>query len=319
MARARGLGVALVALVCTGCAREPEPPMRIGTLRWPSAEILFLADHLGHLPPADFRLIEFVDDGEAMRALRNGTIEAAHLSLDEVVGVSQSGADPVVLFLTDRSAGGDAVMARSGVATIADLRGRRIAAQVGSVGAFLLHRSLADAGMTVADVQMVNLPPYRQIDPFLRGEIDAVVTHEPLRTAMEDAGAAEVLNSRHAPGSPVRVLVVRRDYLIAHQDRARQVCAAWRQGLTAFARPDSRAWIAARMGVTPAALDAMAARIDLVAWADSRRSLTRERANFLKTAGDTAEQVATIGLAPASIRADVLLAWPDGLAGECAE
>jgi NitT/TauT family transport system substrate-binding protein len=79
--------------------------MRVGTLRWPSAEILFFASDRNHLPAADFRLIEFVDDGEAMRALRNGTIEAAHLSLDEAVGVSQSGADPVVLFLTDRSGG----------------------------------------------------------------------------------------------------------------------------------------------------------------------------------------------------------------------
>ena len=293
--------------------------MRIGTLRWPSAEILFLASRDGHLPSADFRLIEFVDDGEAMRALRNGTIEAAHLSLDEVLGVSQSGADPVVLFITDSSEGGDAVMARPGVTTIADLRGKRIAAQVGSVGAFLLYRSLAGAGMTVADVQMVNLPPYRQIDPFLRGEIDAAVTHEPLRTAMEEAGATEVLNSRIAPGEPMRVFVVRRDYLVAHQERARQVCAAWRQGLTASNAPAARAWIAARMGVTPPAFEAMSARIGWVPWDDNRRILTGERAAFLQRAAETAGELATIGLAPASVRADALLQWPAGLAGECAE
>jgi NitT/TauT family transport system substrate-binding protein len=317
MSRVSWPGIAL-ALLCAACAREPEPPMRVGTLRWPSAELLFLASHRGRLPPADFRLVEFVDDGEAMRALRNGTIEAAHLSLDEVVGVSQSDADPVILFLTDRSAGGDAVMARPGVTTMADLRGRRIAAQVGSVGTFLLSRALAEAGMTVADVQMVNLPPYRQIDPFLRGEIDAAVTHEPLRSAMEDAGAAEVLNSRTHPGEPVRVLVVRRDYLTAHQHRARQLCAAWRDGLTAFAAPESRAWIAARMGTTPAALEAMMLRLALVSWDDNRRSLTGDRADFLRTTGETARQLAAIGSAPATARIEALLAWPDGLAGECA-
>jgi NitT/TauT family transport system substrate-binding protein len=210
-------------------------------------------------------------------------------------------------------------MARPGVTTVADLRGRRVAAQVGSAGAFLLHRALADAGMTAADVQMVNLPPYRQVDAFLRGEIDAAVTHEPLRSALEDAGAAEVLNSRAVAGEPLRVLVVRRDYLDAHQDRARRLCAAWRAGLTAFATPDARAWIAARMGVTPAAMEAMAARLALVSWNDNRRSLTSNRADFVRAASETAAQLAAIGPAPAPARADALLDWPDGLAGECAE
>ena len=290
--------------------------MRVGTLRWLAAEILFLASHRNHLPPSDFRLIEFVDDGEAMRAMRNGTIEAAILSLDEVVAVSQSGADPVVLFVTDWSAGGDAVMARAGITTVADLRGKRVAAQVGSVGAFLLQRALAAAAMDMADVQMVNLPPYRQLEPFQRGEIDAAVTHEPLRTAMAEAGATEILSSRTTPGEPLRVFAVRRDYLAARPDRARQVCAAWRESLTAFDDPAARAWVAGRMGVTAPALDTMTNRIHWVSWGDNRKLRTAGRDILLETAKRTAGQLAAFGVAAGPIAVEALLEWPDGLGGE---
>jgi len=121
----------IAASLVTACRADREPPLRIGTGYWPSNELLFLAQDQGWLSPSEFRLVEFVDDGEVMRGFRNRAVEAAWLSMDEVLAVAQSGAvDPVILFLSDESRGGDAVVAQPDLITTADLKDRRVAAQI---------------------------------------------------------------------------------------------------------------------------------------------------------------------------------------------
>ena len=158
----RGHAAALAA-VCViwlaSCAREPVPPIRIGTFPGPTSELVFLAQHRGWLPPSDYRLVEFINDGEVMRAFRNGSIEAAFVSLDEVLSLAQSGMDPVILFVTAESRGGDAIVAHADVTSLADLRGRRVAVQVNSVSAYLLRRSLKTAGLDIEDLQIVESAP----------------------------------------------------------------------------------------------------------------------------------------------------------------
>src|SRR5688572_8633568 len=187
---------AMFAAVCVmwlaACGREPVPPIRIGTFPGPTSELVFLAQHRGWLPSSEYRLVEFINDGEVMRAFRNGSIEAAFISLDEVLSLAESGLDPVILFVTAESRGGDAIVSHPDVTSFADLRGRRVAVQVNSVSAYLLRRSLKAAGLSVQDLQIVNLPPDRHRAAFMRRDVDAVVTTEPVRTTILDLGGVEL-------------------------------------------------------------------------------------------------------------------------------
>jgi hypothetical protein len=113
------------------------------------------------------------------------------------------------------------------------------------------------------------------------------------------------------------VFVVRGDYLALHPVRAHQLCDAWRQSLTAFDDPVSRAWVAARMGVTESVLDAMTTRIHWVSWADNQKLRAGDRGSFLATAAQTAEQLAALGVAAGPVRIEALLEWPAGLEDAC--
>jgi len=234
------------ASLVTACRADREPPLRIGTVFWPSDDLLFLAQDQGWLDPSEFRLVEFVDDGEVMRGFRNHAIEAAWLSMDEVLAVAQSGAvDPVILFLSDESRGGDAVVAQPDLITVADLRDRRVAAQINSVNAYLLDRALRQAGLAARNVRLVNLPPNRHLDAFRRREVDAVVTYEPVRSQIIEAGGVEIFSSASTPFEILRVLVIRRDYLESHEQQADTLCAAWHRAVTEVASsPTARRWIA---------------------------------------------------------------------------
>jgi len=189
--RVHSLLPALVFAASLGsaCHADREPPLRVGTIFWPTNELLFLAQDKGWLNPSEFRLVEFVDDGEVMRGFRNHAIEAAWLTMDEVLAVAQSGAvDPVILFLSDESRGGDAVVAQPDLITAADLKDRRVAAQINSVGAYLLDRALKQAGLVASDVRLVNLSPYRHLNAFRRREVDGHAPLGPAKAAVRDAG-----------------------------------------------------------------------------------------------------------------------------------
>ena len=260
---------AALAAVCAcglvACGREPVPPIRIGTFPGPTSELVFLAQHRGWLSRSDFRLVEFVNDAEVMRAFRNGSIEAAFISVDEVLALAESGMDPVILFVTAESRGGDAVVAHPDVTSLADLRGRRIAVQVNSVSAYLLRRALVSAGLAVPDLQVINLPPERHRAAFLRRDVDAVVTAEPVRTEILSLGGVELFSSASLPLELVGVTIIRGAYLEQHGDRVSVLCSAWRQAEAQVrTSPEARAWVAAHMRVTTDTLNGMLGMVRLV-------------------------------------------------------
>jgi NitT/TauT family transport system substrate-binding protein len=243
----------LAGLALTACAPESDPPMRIGMNVWPGYEPLFLARHEDRLKEADFRLVEFSNNSDVSRAFRNGTLEAACLTLDEALYTVQDGMDPVILVVLDESNGADALLARPEIKDLAGLRGKRVAVEVSAVGAYMLTRSLQQAGLTVKDVTPVYVPVDKHLSAYQDGLADAVVTFEPIRARLLALGAVELFNSSKIPGEIVDVLVVRRDYLETHPGRARALRQAWFAALKRLHRSphESAKTMAVRERVTP--------------------------------------------------------------------
>ena len=304
--------VVVAAALVMGCRAEPEPPLRVGTMFWPSNELLFLAQDRGWLDPTEFRLVEFVDDTEVMRAFRNHAVAAAWLTMDEVLAVAQSGAvDPVILFLSDESRGGDAVIAQPDLITSADLKDRRVAAQINSVNAYLLDRALKQVGLAASDVRLINLPPYRQLNAFRRREVDAVVTYEPVRSQVLDAGGVEIYSSVSTPFEVLRVLVMSRDYLESHAEDADTLCTVWqRAGEEMTASDEARAWMASRLMTNVEGLQRMLKRIRLIGLAESREWLAAPRPQLLATIARLQGELLDAGLMTAPTPVEPLFRWP---------
>jgi len=302
---------AVCALGLAACGREPEPPIRIGTFPGPISELVFLAQHRGWLPPSDFRVVEFINDGEVMRAFRNGSIEAAFISVDEVLTLAQNGMDPVILFVTAESRGGDAVVAHADVTSLADLRGRRIAVQVNSVSAYLLRRALVTAGLTAGDLQVINLPPDRHRAAFLRRDVDAVVTAEPVRTEILMLGGVELFSSASLPLELVGVTIIRGAYLEQHGARVSTLCSAWRQAEAQVrTSADARAGIAARMRVSTDTLNGMLDIVRIVNPSESDALLGPPRPRLMATAARIQSVLLEAGLMPQPLSLEPLFRWP---------
>src|ERR1044072_319729 len=107
-------GAALL-LAVSGCSREPETALRIGTNVWIGSEALYLARELGHLDPAVVPLGAYPSARGVLGAERDQAIDGMVISLDELFGLAVDGLRPKVILVVDVSHGADVVVGRPGM------------------------------------------------------------------------------------------------------------------------------------------------------------------------------------------------------------
>lgn len=216
-----------VVLALSGCSVEPPEPMRIGTNVWPGYEPLYLARDLGMFDDREIRLVEHGSASQVIRAYRNHVLDAAALTLDEVLLLAEDGLDPRVVLVMDISHGGDMVIGRAGIENMAGLKGKRVGFENSALGAYVLARALELSGMNLQDVEPVAIEVDEHEKAFADGEVDGVVTFDPVGSRLLAAGGSLLFDSSRIPGEVVDVLVVRGTYLDSHRQQVAALIDQW--------------------------------------------------------------------------------------------
>ena len=238
-------GAALLAL--SGCVREQESALRIGTNVWIGCEPLYLARELGTMSPRMVQLVEYPSASEVLRAFRNEAIDGMVISLDELFSLAQEGLMPRVILVIDVSHGADAVVGRAGMRSMKDLKDKRVAVESGALGAYVLSRALALNGMQASDVKVVQLESNEQPGAFEKGQVDAAVTFDPYRGELLRAGAKSLFDSTQIPGEIVDLLAVRASVIDKRPKAVQALLTGWFAAIDYMARDPKDA--AYRMGV----------------------------------------------------------------------
>ncbi|NWG31082.1 MAG: ABC transporter substrate-binding protein [Rhodocyclaceae bacterium] len=216
-----------LAFLLAACAPEPTPPLRLAVNPWIGYDPFVLARDRGPLD-ARLRIVEVASNSDSQRALANGMIEAAALTLDEALRLADAGVPLEIVAVLDVSAGADAVLARPEIDRLDKLRGRRIGVEAGAVGALMLARLLAAAGIDDSEVTILSVEAGQHVAVLTSGRVDAVVTFEPMKSQLARRGYRVLFDSRVLPGEIIDVLVVRPGV------DARPLLAAWQTGLAAL-------------------------------------------------------------------------------------
>jgi NitT/TauT family transport system substrate-binding protein len=228
--------------------------LRLGTNVWPGYEPLYLAAEREHWRDRiGVRLVEYPSATEVIRAFRNRALEAAALTLDEVLTLREAEIPLKVIAVLDVSAGGDVIVGKPDIGRFADLRGRRVGVESTALGAFFLTRALELNGMTLDDIEAVHLDVSAHLGAYREGRIDAAVTFEPVRTQLLNDGARELFSSREIPGEIVDVLVVHADILESHEKPLRDLLGGWFRALEYLdeAPMEAARFTARRLQITP--------------------------------------------------------------------
>jgi NitT/TauT family transport system substrate-binding protein len=186
-----------------------------------------LARESDELDPARVRLVEINWTSAAMRAVGNRVVDAAILSLDEVILQVRQGYPLKVLMVTDISRGADVVLVKPGIASVADLLGRRIGFEPRTAGSWLLGRALAEVGLGLQDIHPVVLNPMETQEAFENLPIDAIVCMEPWPQRLSQL--RPIYDSSRTGSAVVRVLAAHVDALEEHRDELKGLVRAHHQ------------------------------------------------------------------------------------------
>ncbi|MDX8388038.1 MAG: ABC transporter substrate-binding protein, partial [Ghiorsea sp.] len=199
-------------LFLSGCFSEPPTPLKVGVNKWVGYEPLFLARSLGAYDEG-IKLVELPNSSESISMLHNKLIDAAALTLDEVLSIINRGTPMTIILPFDYSLGADALVANKSIQDLPALKGKRLGVEASAVGAIMALSALNQAGLEKSDVIIVNLGVDQHFSQYQLGNIDAVITFEPVKSQLLKLGGHTLFDSSQVPGLIVDVLAVRTEVL----------------------------------------------------------------------------------------------------------
>ena len=173
-----------VSLIVNACSLAPQQlaPLRVGITSWAGFDIALYAQEAGLFKQRglDVQLIRFENQQDSTRAMLRGTLDATFVSLWDVVQ-SDSGSDkPAVLMVTNISHGADGIVAQPAIKSVANLRGKRVGAKLGTVNHLILLEALKLHQIKPEEVKIEDISNEIAVDLMQQGRLDAAVIWQPL-------------------------------------------------------------------------------------------------------------------------------------------
>lgn len=265
-------GLSVVGLA--GCSRSES--LAFGIHPWIGYEPLYLARDFGWLP-ASVVLSSGSSSRDSMAGLLSGQLQGAALTLDETIRVWSEGTELVVVAVADVSAGADALITRSSLNELAELRGKRVAVDVNGVSGIMLLKILELAGLAWSDILVVDLPVSQHAEVWSRGEVDAAVSYEPTATKLVREGGVRLFDSSDIPETIFDLLVVTRNTAEQNPGAVRDLVMAHFRGLRHLVRSmhDAVYRVADHQGIAPEDVQSALATVMLPDLVANQRYLSR--------------------------------------------
>lgn len=219
-------GLLAMAACLAGCQPPPEP-LRIVSSPWPGYEPLYLARDLGYVKETSVRITELPSANVTLEAFSNGSADIATITLDETLSLLARGHKLRILLVVDISNGADAVVAKPGIKSLAELKGKRLGMENIPLGTYMLSRILDISGLQASDIEVIPMPEDKHEKAYLQGRIDAAITMEPYKTRITRAGAQVLFDSSQIPDEIFDLVVVREDVFAARRDELCQLAQQW--------------------------------------------------------------------------------------------
>ena len=171
-------------------AGAQETKLALGLSGWTGFAPLTLAKEAGIFKKHGLDVaLKKVPQKDRHLALASGDIQCAATTVETWVVWNAAGVASKQLFQLDKSYGADGMVVRNNIASIADLKGKTIAASApGTAPYFTMAWFLKKNGLSVKDVKVVNMEPNPAAQAFIAGQsgIDAALTYEPYLSLVRD-------------------------------------------------------------------------------------------------------------------------------------
>ena len=225
-------GTVVVGLAVAGTANAE--PLKLGVGTWIGSGPLYIAKEKGFFEEEGIEVeLISIDDTEVRYAQFDaGELQGVATTVDTALNYMNDEKQYRYLFAADDSKGGDGIIARSDIQSIADLAGKTVSYREGSVAQFATGVLLREAGLSFADIESVSMGSSDGAKAFFAKEVDAAFTGEPWLTQAAEADDGHVLwDSSDSPGLIVDVVMTTPEALETHGEDFKALYRAWLKGL----------------------------------------------------------------------------------------
>ena len=269
-----------VLLLAMGCAPKPPPPaasngdteatpipampagkpapLRIAYSDWPGWVAWDIGIQKQWFKEAgvevEFSWFEYVPSLDAFAA---GQVDAVCVTNGDALITGATGGANVIILINDYSNGNDMVVAKPGIESLGDLKGRKIGVEIGFVSHLLLLNGLKKAGLSESDVKLVNVPTDQTPQTLASGAVDAIVAWQPNSGQALKAlqGAKAIYTSADEPGLIYDVLAVSPVSLQTRKEDWAKVARVWYRIVDFYQDPvnqeEALEILSARVKLTP--------------------------------------------------------------------
>jgi NitT/TauT family transport system substrate-binding protein len=174
----------------------------------------------------EFTWLDYVPSMEAFSA---GKVDAVCMTNGDALVTGATGGKSVSIIVNDYSDGNDMIVAKPGINTVAQLKGKTIGVEVGFVDHLLLLHALKAANLKESDVKLKNVKTDETPQALKSGGVDAVGAWQPSSGAAlkEVPGSKPIFTSKDVPGLIYDMLAVNPKSLAEHRADWVKVTKVW--------------------------------------------------------------------------------------------
>ena len=269
-------------------------PLKIAYSDWPGWTALAIAEQKGWFKEAgvDVELLWF-EYGPSMEAFTAGKVDAVTMTNGDALVTGAGGAKNIAIIVTDYSNGNDMIVAKPGIASLKDFKGKKVGIEIGFVEHLLLLNGLKKAGLKESDVELVPTPTNQTPQVLASGQVDAIGAWQPNSGAALKAvpGSKAVYTSADEPGLIYDVIAVSPQSLAQHRAEWVKVAKVWDKIAAYLADPktqeDGIKIMAARAGVDPKDYAAFIVGTKLLTLAEGAKVFSSKSKGFDSLAGSS--------------------------------
>lgn len=233
-----GIVILLLAAACssspssslTSASPSASKAITIGFSAWPGWYPWEVAAEKGLFTKAgvNVKMQYFESYTDSLNALNAGKLDANTQTTNDTISSVAAGSKQVIVLVNDNSTGNDEIIAKPGITSVAQLKGKTVGVEEGTVDHFLLLLGLKKAGMTQKDINLKPLVTDAAASAFAAGQLDAVGVFAPSTTkALSLAGSHALFTSKDFPGAIPDHLVFSKSFLDAHKSDVQKIVNAW--------------------------------------------------------------------------------------------
>lgn len=286
-------GTVLASALMSLSASALAEPLKIGYSDWPGWVAWEVAMQKGWFKEAGVEVqLEWFDYVASMEAFSAGKLDGVGMTNGDALVTGAAGGKSVMILINDYSNGNDMIIGKPGVTSLKDLKGKKVGIEIGFVDHLLLLNGLKKAGLTEADVTLVNAPTNETPQVLASGDVDAIGAWQPSSgIALKLVpGSKPVYTSADEPGLIYDVLAVSPASLAARKSEWEKVAKVWYRVVDYIHDPkthgDAIKIMSARVGLTPAEYEGFVAGTKILTLAEAKKHFAKGD-NFSSIYGST--------------------------------